>query len=156
MATADMPTTAFGAPVGDPRQSAALLRALASRAGLDLLECPDVDLVASVIAADLWSRVFGASDLARAGSFGDEAQESASRILARAAGYGDDCETPLGAIGDACAPALTMLEDYRAWAARHLGDEGWRDALRLAGADLVAGGGLIASAGAVLQVASGE
>lgn len=147
-------TTAYGAPISSPRQSAALLRALAARAGLELAASDDCDLTAAVIAADTWCRVTHLTDLGRARYGGHGASEAAGAILARAAGYGDagaaECHRP----DPAADIVLAHLSDYLEWATGVLGPELAKVSLWRAGSDLACTDRRLEGAGFILQAAA--
>lgn len=148
------PTTAYGAVLESPRRTGAVLRAVAARSALELRHVDDCDLVAAVVAADLWCRVTHRTDLGQAATTGGPAQEAAARILARAAGYGDAGEGLCldgGASGDV---ALAHLAGYQAWAAGAVGEELARVALWRAGSDLAGTDDRLTAVGLVLQLAA--
>lgn len=87
--------SAFGSELGTPAQAAAVLRARASAAGLELLPASGVDLVAAVVVAHCWALATGRSALSGTLSLDEAADLSCA--IARAAGHG---EAPAEALAD--------------------------------------------------------
>jgi hypothetical protein len=138
-----MTMTRYGAPKLPLASAAAWLRARASAAGTELRPAADVDLAAAVIAAESWSVLTGGS-LATPRHSGPVAVAVAAAILARSAGYGeahDDAD--LAVIAASCTDRtdhlLAEVEGLAAWAVQ-LHPTAPSRALRLAAADLTAGG----------------
>lgn len=74
--------TRFGATWGDPHHAAALLRAMASRAGR--LEPLDAHVSAAcVVAADAWMFATGAPSISDPGNLSDSAEMALAGILSR-------------------------------------------------------------------------
>lgn len=139
--------TRFGAALGDPRASSALLRALAARHGITLQPASDVDLIAATIAADAWLTAFNARAFDGPERHGQPAVRALAAVLLRAAG---------GAAGTTNLPAgpcsyrdevIALAERYSDWAAEHIDDPA--QALRAAASDLAQAGAL----GTLAQVA---
>jgi hypothetical protein len=90
----DSDVTRYGAPRGDVRTAAAILRAKAARHGVTLTAVSDIDLAAAVVAADGWCAAYRTVSLDRPGMPGSAAARALARILLRAAGQGVPAEPP--------------------------------------------------------------
>lgn len=79
-------TTAFGAPLDSPQRAGALLRAVASRVGLELAPVTEIDLAAATVSAHCWAISTGNTDLS--GPFLPSEAAGIVPALMRAAGHG--------------------------------------------------------------------
>jgi hypothetical protein len=98
--------TAFGAAFAAPRQTAAVLRARASAAGLSAKEPSLQDLAAAVVGAQAWMGAFGVSSLADVRS--KAAAAALAAVYCRAAGQ---ATSPVPASAADCARQLAELVD---------------------------------------------
>lgn len=153
-----MESTAFGAPIADPKTSAAVLRAISVRAGLELRDVSLEDSASAVVAADLWSRITGIANLGAAGTLAGPIEVAAAKILARAAGYGGGVgDGELGyALGSGSEVALSMVESYTVWVETWVGGGAVAEVLAKAGGDLLVGGGDLEAAGTTLLIAADQ
>jgi hypothetical protein len=130
-----------------------VLRARASRFGIDLSPAGEVDLVAAVIGADLWLLVNRAVDLDHASGLQPGAAEALSKVLLRAAGRPSPVAVWKGppAPCSTSTPVVAAVAAYLEWAQEHVRVEA-SDALRRAAQDLYCGS--LASTAEVLIVAA--
>ncbi len=86
--------TAYGSELVEPSRAAALLRATASRHGVDIKPVTDHDAAVAVLATDLWMRALGIQDLSRSHAAGPGAMRVLTAALLRAAGHGETQADP--------------------------------------------------------------
>ncbi len=130
-----------------------MLRARASRFGIALEPATTVDLVAAVIAADLWLLVNRAVDLDHTSGLRPGAAEALSKVLLRAAGRPSPVvvwKGPPAPCSTSVATA-TAVSAYLEWAQCHVAGDA-SQALRDAAQDLYCGE--MASTAEVLIVAA--
>lgn len=134
------PTTRFGATSDVLQRSAGVLRARASRAGLELRPASTVDLAAAVVAVDSWMAVLRTPTLDQPARHGRAAVRALAAALSRSAGHGGPVEPvePCGATDD----LLDLAAGHARWAAAILGVESAAEALRRSASDLYVGGDL--------------
>lgn len=128
-------TTAFGAALGSPAQTAAVLRARASAAGTRLGTASSSDLCAAVLAAHCWALTHGRTALTGTMTAAEAADLSAA--LARAAGHASQHEVPEvelwdRPVEDLPVRVLALVAPVVTWACEH----GGADAVRRAAYDL--------------------
>lgn len=138
--------TAYGAALADPAQTAAVLRARASAAGITLTQASRADLAAAVLGAHCWAVVTGRSRLS--GSMSPVDAAGLAACLARAAGHGARPDAALVDWRPAAglpAAAMAAMAPVVRWAVEHAGPE----AVHLAAQDLAASGAerIVAAAG---------
>lgn len=130
-------TTAFGSSLISPSTSAAILRAHASKYGIELKKASLIDLVSATISAELWCYLTNTTSFSAINTKSAKTKQIFSRILARAAGidlsveYDLDLTTP--------ANALPLLDQYIEWALQFLTEEELLSALQKTATDLSCG-----------------
>jgi hypothetical protein len=145
--------TRFGSPKVPITQAGALLRALATKCGVKLLDCGRVDMAAAVLGADAWAAIVGASSLNNPKRYGKAAVSVLSASLARAAGYPGAGSEILDSNFADSPKSLRLADEHAAWAEIVCPDAAGLVLMR-AGSDMLAGGidTKFGAYGALLQI----